>query len=290
MKIDDVELTLGNYSTLLKDFPLEIQDELLTAMIYGVDITPFLYVNLGRPELLRQIKWALLENVNPEFLQTSDWRVLKKIRSLVKDGVNLQLPKGTPLWALDSDVLLFVLEWLRGGVNLDGYDLRLLTKEAAEVINIEVLSGSRLPQFCTGFNKPKAFFQGCLSLWKRGRSVDNILSQDWDASVLSVLASIPTDKHYYKVLKVASPEWKKEDAVAAFNCIKNRIDLETLSNNCKKEGEPLSAWRMAALLQAKLSDLDLTDFEKAELTQPELFALLETRKRLVKNRKIRLKK
>lgn len=290
MEINGTTLTLGNYASVLKDFLPEVQDELLTSLIYGVDILPFLSVNLERPELLRQIKWGLIENINPELLKCSDWRVLKKIRELNADGINLDLPSETPLWALDADVLLVVLGWLKGGANLKGYDLRLLNKNAAEAINSLVLSGEYLPEFASSIPRSKNYYNACLSLWKQGRDVTSFLNNSWSTETVWALSNIESSSEYNKVLSVSSLSWSAEDVNTAFSCVKNKVPLQELFDLYSKKNKPIPAWHMGILLEAKLSNLPLKSFISADLSQSKLENILDTRKELVKGRKIPLKR
>lgn len=125
MRYQNMEVTLDNYTEIFSQYPLDILDEIRSALLDGLPILN--YLNRS-PEDLHQIRLAMLEGVSAEFF-TLPASLLKSVRSAVTAGHSLHnfrqyLNKGISHTLLDT-----ILQWDMKGYSISNLPLEYLTED-----------------------------------------------------------------------------------------------------------------------------------------------------------------
>lgn len=125
MRYQNMEVTLDNYTEIFSQYPLDILDEIRSALLDGLPILN--YLNRS-PEDLHQIRLAMLEGVSAEFF-TLPASLLKSVRSAVNEGHSLSSFQQYLNKGIDSTLLETILTWDMKGYLLNPLSLEYLTED-----------------------------------------------------------------------------------------------------------------------------------------------------------------
>lgn len=122
MKYAGKELTLENYRAILTGYPLDILDEVRSAIFDGTPIMPYIDRD---PDDLHQIRLAMLETI-PEPFFVLPAPILRIVRNHAHNQGNLNSFRPFLKMGLTVPVLAAVLEWTARGYPTTGCDFRYM--------------------------------------------------------------------------------------------------------------------------------------------------------------------
>ena len=89
MIYENDKLILDNFRTVLKDYSVDVQDVVRSAILDGVDITKYIESCKNNAYRLDQIRLGMKENLEEIFLNIKNGDSIYKIRKLKERGVSL---------------------------------------------------------------------------------------------------------------------------------------------------------------------------------------------------------
>lgn len=125
MRYQNMEVTLDNYQDIFSQYPLDILDEIRSALLDGLPILN--YLNRS-PEDLHQIRLAMLEGISAEFF-TLPASLLKSVRSAVTTGHSLTCFQQYLNKGIDTALLRVILDWDLKGYSIANLPLEYLTED-----------------------------------------------------------------------------------------------------------------------------------------------------------------
>lgn len=187
MKFKGKNVTLGNYKEVFEGYSLDVQDEVRSAVLDNTPIFSYVDRHKNDPGTLHEIRLAMFECL-PDIYYTLSGDVLHEVRSLVRDGVNLELFEPYLGSNLSDEVLLLILSWIRDGVDVSQYDMKLIPVDMVGVLRRLVAQGYDVLPFLTGLVYSSRYIMACLTLKKQGNNVDKFVNTVFDELVVDFLA------------------------------------------------------------------------------------------------------
>lgn len=190
MKYRGKELILDNLREVLRNFSVDIQDTVRSAILDGIDISEYINPCKDNPHRFEQIRLAKKEGMSDVYFGIQNGSILYQIRKMRHKGIDTvwienQIKNGT----LSSEHFEYMLKWVEDGVNISGLNISLIPKGLLEVFDHGMRSGFDMSIFNNGKSYRSKYIRLCLQIMNNGKSVSFLLGEDWDMSVLSMLVS-----------------------------------------------------------------------------------------------------
>ena len=191
-------LMMDNFRTVLKDYPIDIQDIVRSAILDMVDISKYIDPCKDNPFRLDQIRLGLKEGLNPKYFTYNRGDIIYGIRKLTNQGVNL-----SPLTKYkDSDLtkiyLWFIIQWCKEGYNISNLDLTIVPEYLLGTFNEGLKSGVDMSVFNNGIQYPVRYLEDCIHIKSEGLDVQKFLMGDYSTQILDYLSDLVNDKRKYK--------------------------------------------------------------------------------------------
>lgn len=285
MKYKNKEINLMNFSEEFKDASPELLDEVVTSIVYNVELGPFIEKFPDKPGLLKQIKWGILENIPIRYFNIGNEKVLKKLRATFKQGLNITKEDLSTLTFLEEELACQYIDWLSLGIPMKGYKLTNLNINTAKNLTPYLKRGFNCMDFCNGREYSSVYIGAVLELKSKGVDVRPFLNRIWSENVLTALLNKQNLQLVEKLVKVVSPDTDLQ----AVNALYNLFNLGIYPKNLlKKQKDRVEVSRLNIIFKAYQKGLDWQEFDSPETELERLENRLQVRETQHKSKKITL--
>ena len=170
MKYKNTELLLDNFRQVLKDFSVDVQDVVRSAILDGVDISQYINVCKNNPLRLDQIRLGLKEGIDKIFFSITSGECIYKIRKLDSQLLNIVSSKMCKE-SLSGESLGKLIDWATAGYDLYDITISIIPKTLYEVFEQGFQKGFDMRIFNNGRNYTADYIRYCLVMISNGRDV-----------------------------------------------------------------------------------------------------------------------
>lgn len=219
------EVTLDNYRKVFEGKPLDILDEIRSALLDSAPIFP--YLNRS-PEDIHQIRLAMLEAVPGDFFSLPA-QVLKEVRGLLASGQSCEVTRSWVSKGLSEEVLLQMIKWERKGYYLDNVNFSYVRPQHFQAITDALRSNQDvapfiIPEITQGYS-PYAVS----TLFSIGNP--DLVKERLSDETLSLIASHPYMKSW-KITSNSSPS-----TLHALASVRDSLPLAVFNRLAKHDRE-----------------------------------------------------
>lgn len=255
MIYENEKLILDNFRTVLKDYSVDVQDVVRSAILDGVDITKYIESCKNNAYRLDQIRLGMKENLEEIFLNIKNGDSIYKIRKLKEKGVSLtgiqaQIKQGV----LNEESLNKLISWVESGYNIENINISIIPKSLFEVFEQGFQKGFDMKIFNDGRNYKPMYVRYCLVIMANKKDIhpflsDNLWSEDC-IKQLAVFSKIRSQEKWGNLINHINSSISSDKLDALISCVKNGINISILS------GDDWTAQGIRFILKAFENNLD----------------------------------
>lgn len=255
MIYENNKLILDNFRTVLKDYSIDVQDVVRSAILDGVDITKYIESCKNNAYRLDQIRLGMKENLEEVFLNIKNGDSIYKIRKLKEKGVSLtgiqaQIKQGV----LNEESLNKLISWVESGYNIENINISIIPKSLFEVFEQGFQKGFDMKIFNDGRNYKPMYVRYCLVIMANRKDIhpflsDNLWSEDC-IKQLAVFSKIRSQEKWGNLIRNINSNISSDKLDALISCVKNGINISILS------GDDWTAQGIRFILKAFENNLD----------------------------------
>lgn len=184
MKYNGVELSFDNFRSVLKDFSVDVQDVVRSALLDNVSLEKYIDTCKNNPYKLDQIRLGLKEGIDKAYFSYSSGEVIRGIRGLLKKGVNMSPLKKYKYSNISDKGLLYLIVWCRDGCDVSKLNISIIPDYLLDFFNYGIRKGVDMSVFNNGRQYSLTFTQSCLNIIECGCDVKKFSKGDWGSEVL----------------------------------------------------------------------------------------------------------
>lgn len=279
-------LLLDNFRTVLKDYSLDVQDVVRSAILDGVDISEYIGACRRSAYRLDQIRLGIKESLPSIFYSIKNGEILYRIRQLRNGGKDVlclgnALKKGTG----GEESLLLLISWVEKEYDIDNIDVSIIPQNMIKSFEYGLQKGFDMKPFNDGRFYPSDYVRACLAIQANGRDIKPFVCKElWETEVLKYLTGYSqsfNEKQWVTLMSCLSSDVELSKVKALIACISNGVSCVEL-----KKSE-WSAKSIETVLQARNEGLDYNkvisagpDTDSVSAKYNEL-ALLKTKEKRV---------
>lgn len=278
MYLNSRRVTLDNISEVLTGYSLDIQDEVRSMILDGLDLSEWVSVCRENPYRLNQIRLAVKEGVPKEVLNISSGHILFKVRKYLKEGFSAEelypyIGKG-----FDESQWDYILSWARGGY-LDKR-LNLLRTPISMWGYLDKGLKRNLPMwlFTTGKVYSELEIESMITIMSNGNSISKFLKGAWSSHVLDLLAEISATSWYGSIVDYVYDFISYDFLVSIRDLARKRvIDLDLFETDKDASGASLYVYQshhIKAMAEAVSKGYDYTRLKNPHLSGTEVDIIL----------------
>lgn len=236
MIYENDKLILDNFRTVLKDYSVDVQDVVRSAILDGVDITKYIESCKNNAYRLDQIRLGIKENLEEIFLNIKNGDSIYKIRKLKERGVSLsgiqsQIRQGV----LNEESLNKLISWVESGYNIENINISIIPKSLFEVFEQGFQKGFDMKIFNDGRNYKPMYVRYCLVIMANKKDIhpflsDNLWSEDC-IKQLAVFSKIRSQEKWGNLINHINSSISSDKLDALISCVKNGINISILSGD-----------------------------------------------------------
>lgn len=279
MLLNGKNIGLNTYLTATEGYSPDVQDEVRSAILDGVELGGWLKGVGDDSYLLGQIRLALREEVPELYLNIRSAKALKVIRGHVRQSINLKQIERYIKRSTDEEVLLTVLELAERGIDLEGYDFNKVPSYLLPLFKDGILRGIPMEQFNNGRQYTLGYIRHCLTIRMNNQPIEAFLAGDWQEDSLEVVAGHSGSRYYGSCIRYIKPTFSEAFTDVIFQCASSGMEEEViaeLSEVSEEDGRPLFMdFQVERVLQAYQERLEWRELIDPMLGLEDLNNLLE---------------
>jgi len=291
MYYNNQRVKIENIEKLFSEYSLDIQDEVRSMVLDGLDLTEWVSVCKDNPYRLNQIRLAMKEGVDPRFFNISDGRVLYSLRKYLKSGFS-----GEELYrfvgcGFDSEQWEYILSWAEKGYLDKRLSLVRTPKNLWSLIDKGLQNNLPMWVFTTGRNYSVSEMNSLITIMSNGHDIDKFLIGSWRSDVIKVLGEFSRFSWYKKVVGAVYDFISLEFLLLIGELAKNKvIDADLLVAYKGSQGERgyylYQTYHLSIILQAVQKGVDYTKLKDYNLRESDANVILAD---MIANRSIPMK-
>ena len=250
---------LDNFRSELKEFIVDIQDVVRSAILDGVDISDYIEDCSNNPYKLEQIRLAMKENLSKDYFRLSGDSIYQ-IRKLNSRGVALSHIEKQLKSNLSDEYMSYLVRWVDEGINVSKLNIAIIPKNLLETFDYGLSKGFDMSIFNTGISYTSKYIMLCLQIAKNGKPISFLLNGDYSIASLEVLVKFSkvSETHWERLISVIDCNTSSERVYLLCNLCKTNLDLNVLQR--RDQGKYVYANScLSVLVEAFTANLDLKE-------------------------------
>lgn len=257
-------LTFDNYKMVLPSgFDTDILDEVRSALMDSLDITPWLDECKDDPYRLQQIRVGMKEGIAYDYFSLSAG-VIRRIRNMLKSGVNMDQLDPWISARLPRGHYDHIMRWIESGYVIpEDLDLARCSPAKLDSVGYMLSRGmySLAKRVAEHLWVSPQYAALLVMIQENNEVSDQFFTREWDNGVLEHLSSASTKGYYGVMVEVldhqgASPEF----ADVVYSLARKGFKIEDLA------GKNYRTSQLEWVLQAYEQGLDVTTLLDPELS------------------------
>ena len=294
MYFNSHRVKIENIDKVFSEYSIDIQDEVRSMVLDGIDLVDWVPVCKDNPYRLNQIRLASKEGVDPKFFSISDGIVLYKLRSYLRNGFSGEELHRFLGCGFDSEQWSYILSWAEKGYLDRRLALVRTPKRLWSLIDKGLQNNLPMWVFTTGKNYSVEEMNSLVKIMSNGYTIDRFLKGSWRTEVLKTLAEFSRYSWYEKVVGAVYDFISLDFLLLIGELAKSRvIDMDLLEAYKGDSGERgyylYQSYHLSLILQAVLKGLDYTDLKDYNLRESDakvILAELEANKAIPLKRRL----
>ena len=236
MRYNGKKLLLDNFRLILKDFSIDIQDVVRSAILDDVDIIPWVVNCKNDPYRLEQIRLALKEGFPDIYFKLPKSEQIYKVRYLKRMGVDISsieilINRG---YITDSSIIDTMLLWVEKGYNLSKIDITLIPKEMYSIFELGFQKGYDMSLFNDGRKYSNDYIWNCFVILANKKSIKPFVSSElYSVDCLKSIATFSkvSDGIWNRYISCINPKMPLGKIIILMDCVKTGLPTEVLKNS-----------------------------------------------------------
>ena len=279
MYFNSHRVKIENIDKVFSEYSIDIQDEVRSMVLDGIDLVDWVPVCKDNPYRLNQIRLASKEGVDPKFFSISDGIVLYKLRSYLRNGFSGEELHRFLGCGFDSEQWSYILSWAEKGYLDRRLALVRTPKRLWSLIDKGLQNNLPMWVFTTGKNYSVEEMNSLVKIMSNGYTIDRFLKGSWRTEVLKTLAEFSRYSWYEKVVGAVYDFISLDFLLLIGELAKSRvIDMDLLEAYKGDSGERgyylYQSYHLSLILQAVLKGLDYTDLKDYNLRESDAKVIL----------------
>lgn len=279
MYFNSHRVKIENIDKVFSEYSIDIQDEVRSMVLDGIDLVDWVPVCKDNPYRLNQIRLASKEGVDPKFFSISDGIVLYKLRSYLRNGFSGEELHRFLGCGFDSEQWSYILSWAEKGYLDRRLALVRTPKRLWSLIDKGLQNNLPMWVFTTGKNYSVEEMNSLIKIMSNGYTIDRFLKGSWRTEVLKTLAEFSRYSWYEKVVGAVYDFISLDFLLLLGELAKSRvIDMDLLEAYKGDSGERgyylYQSYHLSLILQAVLKGLDYTNLKDYNLRESDAKVIL----------------
>lgn len=238
MEYEGKQLILDNFRAILTGYSVDVQDVVRSAILDGVDISQYISQCRNNPYRLDQIRLALKDGVEEDFLGVSSGEILYRIRGLLKKGADGNILKRY-VNKVNQETLKYLLSWTEDGVAIGNLNLAIIPGDMLEVFDYGLRNGYSMEEFNTGAKFSAEYVKALLRIKANKKPIETFIKESWDLAVikqLSVYSAVMNFQTWNRLVKNIDSSTPEDRVIKLIKCVSNGVPIKTI-NQRGEDGE-----------------------------------------------------
>ena len=231
------KLVLDTFRNVLKNFSVDIQDVVRSAILDDVDITGFIAQCSDNPFRLDQIRLCIKDGL-PESYYRFSGHTLYKVRQLQKKGINTSAIESQSS-NLSEGHIGYYIRWLESGFNVSGLDVAKIPSYLLDVFDYGLRNGFDMVEFNSGrVMYDSRYIKACLKIKKTGKPISSLLSGGYSIEAMEFLGSscmFISKEQWNNLLGTIDERTNLQKIKCFVDIAKNNIDTRRVKNRSEIE-------------------------------------------------------
>lgn len=259
-------VTFNNYEEVLSDFPTDVQDEVRSALLDGIDLSEHLDYCRDNPYLLQQVRVSAKSDLPEEFFSLPYGSALRHARTLHAQGINLS--PVTPYLQSDMSESHFevLFSWVAEGIPVpDTLNLATVPLEYLPLVDFATRRGEDVTDILAVDWLTQGYLEALVFLRTRGFDIDPLLESQWRIDTVISLPSFVNRKAFPEVLALCNATTDSEKVSALFYAVDSGYPHSQLAELAKYQG-----YQIEWVVQAFVAGYDTSVMLSREYSSSEL--------------------
>lgn len=231
MVFDSKVLILDNFRRLLAGYSVDVQDIVRSAILDNTDITEYITQCKDNPYRLEQIRLALKEDLDRDFLEISSGDLLYRIRCMCKKNVDVSLFKRY-INSVNSETLGYLLTWMEEGLPISNLQISRIPIDMLNIFDYGIRNGYDMSEFNNGKSYDEDKVRALLKIQANKKRISRFLSDEWKLDVLGILSNFSSREQrlWDKLLKYIEPTISMARLEPLVKCVAEGIPIKDINS------------------------------------------------------------
>ncbi len=194
MKYKGTILLLDNFRQVLKDFTVDIQDVVRSAILDGVDIEKYISICKSNPFKLDQIRLYMKEEYSFPLSGLSGegiYKLRELLRNSKNDSMSTVIYEQLNNGILSDEHIDYMIKWLRCGCNISSLRIADIPSYLLEPVSVGVLKGLNMSKYLkavAAYGYSKETVSSLVKIELCGHDIGKFLQEKWSEGVIGCFA------------------------------------------------------------------------------------------------------
>lgn len=225
------KLLLDNFRAVLKDYSVDTQDVVRSAILDDIDISE--YIGNCNPIKLDQIRLSMKEGISEEFYKypSISGEMLYKIRTMSKEGRSLKALAKQMRSVLSEEHMKYLIQWTIDSVPFSNINMVLIPKEMLKVYDEGLREGIDMRKYHGIVSSVSPdYIRSCIWIEKYGKDSSFLCKDIWSNKSAEVLKNNAemNKAQWQKLLKCIDSSDNSDRLTFLVLLVRNGLDIEKL--------------------------------------------------------------
>lgn len=286
MEYKGKQLTFDNIRSVLKDFSVDVQDEVRLAYLDGIDLIPYINKNSKDPFKLQQIRLGLKQGIDTKFFENLNGENILKVRRYVQKNLLSAQILDIVEKETSQEAYGYLIDLNAAGKNVGLYDFSIIPEKLVKAFADALKLSVDISPLNDGVNYSEDFVRACIEIRSFGFEIKEFTEDGWYEDTVVELANYTGASFFKKLKEVLSADCSPEFVEPYALALRSGITDERLYEKDEK-GVPLfMPSQIYFIVENFLAGIDIEDLLDSSLTIDEMYAI-KSAELEKKNRKLK---